>query len=293
MVTKELEATFSMAVEEAVKRRHEHVTLEHLLFALLSDNITVAILKECAADLHELRQALDMYLSEMVEKLPTDAQQMPELTLSFRNIVEYGIIQAQGRGHGKVNGGDILAAIFQAKRSYALHLLKLQKVSLSSIALAQSNLNADVKQTKDQKRKLSVFLCHSSNDKLAVRALYSRLIADGITPWLDEEDLLPGEKWEIEIPKAVRNSDVVLVCLSQSSINKKGYLQKEIRYALDAAQEQPEGTIYLIPLKLEECDIPEHLRIWQWVNFFEKTGYEKLIMALRRREESLNANSIV
>jgi hypothetical protein len=134
---------------------------------------------------------------------------------------------------------------------------------------------------------LRVFLCHSSGDKPAVRELYHRLRADGVIPWLDEEDLLPGEKWEKEIPKAVRSCDVVIVCVSQSSINKKGYLQKEIRYALDAADEQPEGMIFLIPLKLEECEIPEHLSGWQWVNFFEERGYERLMLALRKRARSL------
>ena len=135
----------------------------------------------------------------------------------------------------------------------------------------------------ESKLGLRVFLCHSSGDKPAVRKIYHRLLADGVSAWLDEEDLLPGQRWEQEIPKAVRASDVVIVCLSQSSINKKGYLQKEIRYALDVADEQPEGTIFLIPLKLEECDIPEHLRRWQWVNFFEDRGYDRLMMALRRR----------
>ncbi|MGC2238509.1 MAG: DnaJ C-terminal domain-containing protein [Pyrinomonadaceae bacterium] len=161
-------------------------------------------------------------------------------------------------------------------------------VTWSASVFVQSNKDVNMKNKQDEsKPKLRVFLCHSSNDKPAVRTLYHRLIADGIIPWLDEEDLLPGQRWETEIPKAVRNSDIVVVCLSQGSINKQGYLQREIRYALDAAQEQPEDIIYLIPLKFEECEIPEHLRGWQWVNFFEERGYERLMMALRRRENCL------
>lgn len=68
-------------------------------------------------------------------------------------------------------------------------------------------------QPPDQRR-LRVFLCHSSGDKAAVRQLYQRLVDDGFQPWLDEEDLVPGQRWQLEIPKAVRNSEVVLVCLS-------------------------------------------------------------------------------
>jgi diadenosine tetraphosphatase ApaH/serine/threonine PP2A family protein phosphatase len=109
-------------------------------------------------------------------------------------------------------------------------------------------------------RKLRVFLCHASGDKPTVRGLYHRLRADGFDPWFDEESLLPGQDWQLEIPKAVRSSDAVIICLSSRAITKAGYVQKEIRYALDVADEQPEGAIFLIPLRLEECEVPERLR---------------------------------
>jgi hypothetical protein len=136
-------------------------------------------------------------------------------------------------------------------------------------------------------RSLRIFLCHSSGDKPAVRALYRRLINDGFRPWLDEEDLLPGQDWQRELPIAVKNSDVVIVCLSRASITKTGYVQKEIKFALDVADEQPEGTIFLIPLRLEECEVPGRLSRWQWVNLFEPTGYERLIRALAVRKKSV------
>jgi hypothetical protein len=137
------------------------------------------------------------------------------------------------------------------------------------------------------RRLLRVFLCHASSDKPAVRSLYNRLCYDAFDPWLDEENLLPGEEWEKEIPKAVRNSDIVLVCLSHNSINKSGYLQKEIKFALDVADEQLEGTIFLIPVKLEECDIPDRLRRWQWVDLFKENGYVRLRRALKARASKL------
>lgn len=73
-----------------------------------------------------------------------------------------------------------------------------------------------------EQRILRIFLCHSSGDKPKVRDLYERLLAEGFDPWLDEEKLLPGQKWKTEIPKAVRASDVVIVCLSRSAVNKAG-----------------------------------------------------------------------
>jgi hypothetical protein len=144
------------------------------------------------------------------------------------------------------------------------------------------------------KRALQVFLCHSSGDKLAVRELYGRLrsAADYIVPWLDEEDLLPGQRWQDEIPKAIRNSDVVIVCLSRSSISKKGYVQKEIKFALDVADEQPEGTIYLIPVGLEDCEIPDRLKHLHCVNLRDGRGFEQLLRSLQSRAEKLGISQV-
>lgn len=137
-------------------------------------------------------------------------------------------------------------------------------------------------ESKNHSHLLRVFLCHSSGDKEAVRDLYRRLCAEGIEPWFDEENLLPGQDWNQKISKAVRTVDVVIVCLSQGSINKRGYVQKEIKYALDVADEQPEDTIFLIPLRLEPCVIPDRLSRWQCVNLFEEKGFDRLMKSLRQ-----------
>jgi hypothetical protein len=136
-------------------------------------------------------------------------------------------------------------------------------------------------------RMLRAFLCHSSDDKILVRELHKQLRDDKIDPWLDEENLLPGQMWDSEITKAVRASDVVIVCLSSRSVSKAGYVQKEIKYALDVADEQPEGTIFIIPVKLEECRIPDRLAHLHCVKLFEGNGYERLLRALRSRESKL------
>jgi hypothetical protein len=137
-------------------------------------------------------------------------------------------------------------------------------------------------------RELRVFLCHSSDDKPAVRDLYEALSSyKGINPWLDEIDLLPGQDWDLEIRKAVKRADIILVCLSQASVNKKGYIQKEIKYALDVADEQPEGSIFLIPLRLEECVVPDRLTNRQWVDYFKPRGHQQLLSALRSRAKEI------
>jgi len=138
---------------------------------------------------------------------------------------------------------------------------------------------------------LRIFLCHSSGDKTEVRNLYQRLSSEGFDPWLDEEKLLPGQDFELEIAKAVQMSDVVIVCLSHKAITKAGFVQKEIRYALGEAEKQPEGTIFLIPLKFEECTVPESLKRLQWVNLFEEEGYELLMSSLRFCAETITSSS--
>jgi hypothetical protein len=136
-------------------------------------------------------------------------------------------------------------------------------------------------------RSVSVFLCHSSQDKPLVRELHAQLKQDGFAPWLDSEDILPGEEWEAAIRHAVRSSHVVLVCLSQGSVSKAGFLQRELRFALQVAEEQPEGTIFIIPLRLEDCTVPEALSRWQWLNHFEVGAYGRLLSALRKRASQL------
>ncbi len=150
--------------------------------------------------------------------------------------------------------------------------------TLVSFQHGNSQINTDT---------LKVFLCHASTDKPIVRNLYQKLIGDGFDVWLDEEKLFPGQDWTDEIPKAIRSSDVVLVCLSNRSISKEGYVHKEIRMALDTAMEKTEDTVYLIPIRLEECEVPNSLQRWHWGDYFQQNGYEKIVRSLKFRAEQV------
>jgi hypothetical protein len=140
--------------------------------------------------------------------------------------------------------------------------------------------------------KLRVFLCHSSTDKPIVRELYQRLLAEGwIDPWLDEEKLLPGQDWDIEIEKAVEAADVVVVCLSNKSISKEGYVQKEIRFALNIALFKPEESIFIVPLRLDDCPLPRNLQAVQYTDYFpskrKKQAYARLLQSMKIRSEQV------
>ncbi|MCD9186474.1 MAG: ATP-dependent Clp protease ATP-binding subunit ClpA [Pyrinomonadaceae bacterium] len=129
MLTRELEETLSYAVDEAVKYRHEFVTLEHLLFALLEDNSARDILFNCGAKIEEIAKSLEEYFSDVMEKVPEGSQMMPELTSTFQSTIQYAILQAEGSGQKTVDGGNILAALYQAEQSYAVYLLFQQGIT--------------------------------------------------------------------------------------------------------------------------------------------------------------------
>ena len=130
------------------------------------------------------------------------------------------------------------------------------------------------------KRQLRVLLCHSSLDKAAVRDLYDRLKADGFAPWLEEEELLPGQDWRQEIPAAISACDIVIVCLSQKSAFSDRYLDREVREVLYVADEKPAGTIWVIPARLDEVEVPKRLSQWRWPNVSQEGGYQRLVRAL-------------
>jgi hypothetical protein len=141
-------------------------------------------------------------------------------------------------------------------------------------------------------RKLRVFLCHASQDKPAVRDLYRRLAAEPwIDPWLDEERLIPGQNWNLEIEKAVEASDAVIVCVSSTSIAKEGYVQRELRQVLKVALEKLEGAIFVLPVRLDDCPLPRSLRDRQALDYFpeahRQAAHEKLKTALQIRKAHL------
>lgn len=129
-------------------------------------------------------------------------------------------------------------------------------------------------------RQLRVFLCHGSEDKDAVRDFYKELRTAEMKPWFDELALEPGADWENVILTAVRDSHVVLVFLSKTSIAKDGYVQKEIGFALECAEARPQGSTYIIPVQLDDTPVPTKLAKWQWVSLVTSGGRERLITHL-------------
>jgi hypothetical protein len=132
-------------------------------------------------------------------------------------------------------------------------------------------------------RGLVVFLCHCSEDKPAVREIDRRLKTDGFQPWLDEDDILPARMWDREIKQGLRSSHAVVVCLSKTFARKEGYVQKELRFAIDLADEKVDHAVFLIPVRLEECEIPASLAKLHVIDWFKPDGHERLFRVLSER----------
>jgi hypothetical protein len=114
-----------------------------------------------------------------------------------------------------------------------------------------------------------VFISYASDDVAAARRLFADLRAIGVEPWLDKECLLPGQRWEREIHTALRGSEFVVVLLSSRQVEKRGYVQREIRKALELLDEVPDNQVFLIPARLDDCR-PQHDRLsdLHWVDLF-------------------------
>jgi cold shock CspA family protein len=139
-----------------------------------------------------------------------------------------------------------------------------------------------------------VFISYAKEDKQSAERLYRDLLQAGVKPWIDCVDLVAGQPWESTIRKAIYASDYFVALLSNRSVNKRGFVQKEIRHALEIAKEYPESKIYILVLRLDDCEPPfEDLRRLHWTDLF--TSYEDGITDLLRvfKYESVEKPALV
>ena len=145
-----------------------------------------------------------------------------------------------------------------------------------------------------QAETLIPFLCYAKENVEIVRQLADRLKAEGwIDPWFDEEDILPGQLWEARVVQAVHESHAVIVFLSKVAVENEGFFHKELTLALDTAEEKPEGTIFIIPVRLDICNVPTRLNQYQYVDYFgdnlkKERVYKNLLASLKLRAAGLD-----
>ena len=130
MLSKDLEVTLNMAFKDARSKRHEYMTVEHLLLALLDNDSAVNVLRACGVDVASLRQALDEFVSATTPVIPDsngDVETQP--TLGFQRVLQRAVFHVQSSGKKEVIGANVLVAIFSEQESQAVYLLKEQDVS--------------------------------------------------------------------------------------------------------------------------------------------------------------------
>jgi hypothetical protein len=122
----------------------------------------------------------------------------------------------------------------------------------------------------------SIFLCYAHEDFERVHHLYTLLKNCGLRPWLDKYDITAGDIWPVAIEKAIRSADFFIASFSNASVKKSGYVQREYRFALDTLLERPPGSIFVIPVRLEDCQLPDlravgiKLSDIQWIDLFRR-----------------------
>lgn len=136
-----------------------------------------------------------------------------------------------------------------------------------------------------------IFLAHASEDKPYVRNLYKKLKENGLEPWLDEENLMPGVNWDSKIKEAIKNARFFMACFSTQSVSKSGYIQKELKMALNELEQKASDVIYFIPALIEDIELPNinigtiNLRDYQAAKIFTEDGLQKLMNHLRQQSD--------
>lgn len=131
------------------------------------------------------------------------------------------------------------------------------------------------------------FLSYAKEDKQKVENVMEKLHRHGVLTWYDEKDLIPGDDWKAKIEEAIEKSDYVLVFLSSDTMQKTGYKNKEIKYALEQRDLRPSGKRYIIPILLDECEPPRRFSEIQWLMAWKKNWQNKLLAAVGKIPDNL------
>jgi ATP-dependent Clp protease ATP-binding subunit ClpA len=129
MLSQELEFSLNAAFQSAREKRHEYITVEHLLSALLDNPSAARVLRACGGNLDELRRSLVAFLRDNVPVLPQESESDTQPTLGFQRVIQRAVLHVQGVGKKEVNGANVLIAIFGEKDSHAVYFLHKQNIS--------------------------------------------------------------------------------------------------------------------------------------------------------------------
>lgn len=168
-----------------------------------------------------------------------------------------------------------------------LSLEKGETVEVSGLGRFHQNLTGLYEFTPETHPR--VFLAYAAEDFAIVERLFHALEIEGFAPWMDRKRLLPGQRWRRALRQAVAQSDYFVACFSRLSVRKRGGFQEELREALNCALARPLEDIFLIPARLDPCEVPEEIRREvQYVDLFPRfqDGVNRIADTIRRQESA-------
>ena len=206
--------------------------------------------------------------------------------LDIRSAPDQKIINQSREMHADKSGLSEKRAetIRQSKVDPTVFNGKIRNLSAHYAEKPRKNLRKSAP-SADESRQIretpKVFISYCKEDFEAIKAIYSFLKENHLIAWMDQFDLLPGQEWESEINHQIKTSDFFIACLSKNSVSKRGFVQKELKQALAVLDEFPKERIYIIPIKLENCMVPDDLAKRQWLDWSHADAKEKLLKALK------------
>lgn len=248
--------------------------------------------------------------NELLKPIPIELYYVFEfLSFAIRFVVGKGLIHDNERGcifHRKVNKADISEAIkagyisLESQKKINNYLELNQIIQFKTVltmvgdiarsAAPEKRFSEYLAQNEDETNKaegepikeINIFISYAKEDFEKAKKVYEILRDKKYKPWIDKVDLLPGQNWEFEIKKAITYCDYFIACISNKSVSKEGFYQSELKKALQVLDNKPDDSIFLIPVRLEECPIPPRFEKIHYCDFFEEDGIEKLLRAIMK-----------
>ncbi len=149
--------------------------------------------------------------------------------------------------------------------------------SLSHFGIALKRTNMDYK---------NIFISYAKEDIIYAEKLYDYLLSKNYNPWLDKKKLNAGQNWEFHIQDALHKADFIVLLLSKTSVGKRGYVQREFRKALEYCEYKLDSDIYVIPLKIDDCEVPMNLQKFQWIELIDD-AFDQIVKSIEIQRSSL------
>ena len=284
MLSRQLEVSLRLAVSMARQKRHEFLTVEHLLLALLDNDSAVNALKACGADVIVLRKELEEYVEQHTPKLAENNDQAPHPTESFDRILQRGIFHVQSSGGDRtVEGADILVAMYSERDSFAVYLLKRHQINRLTLTQylshgtrkdetqaeeeveeldseSSSSANAGPLElytlnlnTEAQKGKTDPLIGREKEIERAAQILCRRrknnplLVGD---PGVGKTSIAEGLAWLIvkgKAPKPLENAEVYSLDIGAlvAGTKYRGDFEKRLKQLLNALKKKPDAILFI------------------------------------------------